>query len=329
MRLAFVGDVMLGRLVNRCLKRVPAEYPWGDTLPLLRTADAVFINLECVIADRGKPWPRKVFTFRTDSRNVEVLRTAHVTVASLANNHSLDYGAEALLDCLEILQRHGIWAVGAGATLGAARLPAVLAVCGARIAVIAVTDNEPEWQAGEETPGVFFVPFADKNPRLHDLFALVEDVRKASDLVIVSAHWGPNWGRTPLPEHVEAAHRLIDAGADVVFGHSPHILRGIEIYRGRPILYSCGNFVDDYAVDEDERNDESGIFSIECDQQGVRRVLFTPTVITRFQARLARGADWTRILGQMRTVCAGLGTDTREASEGLEISVSPVVMAER
>lgn len=327
MKLAFVGDVMLGRLVNRWLKHLPPEYPWGDTLPLLRAADAVVVNLECVIADRGKPWPRKVFTFRADARNVEVLRTARVAVASLANNHAMDYGAGALLDCLEILRRHGILAAGAGPALSSARMPAALVAGGVRIAVIAVTDNEPEWQAGEATPGVFYVPFAGDSPGLHDLVARVQAVRSVSDLVIVSAHWGPNWGRTPLPEHVGAAHRLIEAGADVVFGHSPHILRGIEVYRERPILYSCGNFVDDYAVDEDERNDESGIFTIECEPQRVRRVLFTPTVIARFQARLVRGVDRTRIVDEMRALCAGLGTGAGEAPEGLEIPVSPAVPA--
>src|SRR5579884_1191549 len=121
MRLVFVGDVMLGRLVNARLAACPPEYPWGDTLPLLHAADAVFINLECVLSDRGEPWPGKVFTFRSDARNVAVLSAARVTAASLANNHSLDYGPDALLDCLAVLRERRILAAGAGASLEAAR----------------------------------------------------------------------------------------------------------------------------------------------------------------------------------------------------------------
>ena len=95
MRIVLVGDVMLGRLVNRHLASVPPEHPWGDTLSLLRSADALIVNLECVISDRGEPWPGRIFTFRSDLKNVAVLTAAGVTAVSLANNHSMDYGGGA------------------------------------------------------------------------------------------------------------------------------------------------------------------------------------------------------------------------------------------
>ncbi len=319
MRLVFVGDVMLGRLVNARLAACPPEYPWGDTLPLLHAADAVFINLECVLSDRGEPWPGKVFTFRSDARNVAVLSAARVTAASLANNHSLDYGPDALLDCLAVLRERRILAAGAGASLEAARRPAVCAIRGGRAALVAFTDNEPGWEAGPAAPGIFYVPLAGRTPRLDALLGAVADARRRSDLVIVSAHWGPNWGRAPLPEHVEAARLLVDAGADVVFGHSPHICRGVEVYRERPILYSCGDYIDDYAVDPVERNDESCIFRVDCASGRVRRVVLTPTVIREFQARLAHGRERAGILDTMRRLCAELGTATRDVAEGLEI----------
>src|SRR5882762_11252716 len=119
MRLALVGDVMLGRLVNQILTGTPPEYPWGDTLPILHQADWRFCNLECVISDWGEPWSvtPKVFHFRSDARNIAVLQTAHIDAVSLANNHTLDFEYTAMLDMLGLLDRAGIGHAGAGVNL--------------------------------------------------------------------------------------------------------------------------------------------------------------------------------------------------------------------
>ncbi len=310
---------MLGRLVNAHLAAAPPAYPWGDTLPVLRGADAVILNLECVLADRGQPWPEKVFTFRSDSKNVAVLTAAGVTAVSLANNHSLDFGDDALQDCIATLLRHGIRPAGAGASLDAARRPATFTAGGTRVAVVAFTDDMPEWEARAEGPGVWHVPLQWADPRFGRLLDAIGEAREHSDVVVVSAHWGPNWGYAPLPDHVEAAHRFIDRGADVVFGHSPHVFRGVELYRGRPVLFSCGNYVDDYAVDDLERNDQSFIWCADLEDHRLRRLLLLPTVIRAFQARLARGVDRSRIAQRFRALCADLGTETAETPEGLEI----------
>jgi poly-gamma-glutamate capsule biosynthesis protein CapA/YwtB (metallophosphatase superfamily) len=318
MRIILLGDVMLGRLVNRHLTTVAPEHPWGSTLPLLRSADALVLNLECVIADRGEPWPGKIFAFRSDLKNVAVLTAARVTAVSLANNHSLDYGPDALCDCLGALLRRGIRPAGAGVSLDAARRPAEFEAGGVHVALLAFTDNEPGWEAGSR-PGVHYVPVDPDDPRFARLLAAVAAARRAHDLVIVSAHWGPNWGYTPPEKHVAAARLLVDAGADVVYGHSPHVVRGIEIYRDRPILYSCGNYIDDYAVDEIERNDESFVFCLDYAAGVLQRLLLVPTIIEEFQARLARGLEAERIVRRMRRLCAGLGTETRPAADGLTI----------
>jgi poly-gamma-glutamate synthesis protein (capsule biosynthesis protein) len=316
---------MLGRLVNRHLATAAPEHPWGDTLPLLRLADALALNLECVIADRGKPWRGKIFTFRSDLKNAAVLTAARVTAVSLANNHSLDYGPDALRDCVAALVRHGIRPAGAGASLDTARRAAQFSAGGTRVALLAFTDNEPAWEAGSSAPGVHYVPVDPEDERFVRLLTGVKEVRRAHDLVIVSAHWGPNWGYAPSKEHVTAAHLFVDAGADVVFGHSPHVVRGIEVYRDRPILYSCGNFVDDYAVDEVERNDESFVFCFNYAAGALQRVLLVPTMIEDFQARLAQGPDAERIVNRMRALCAAFGTETRPAPDGLNVLV-PVAL---
>lgn len=323
MRLAFLGDVMLGRLVNNVLKETPATYVWGDTLHVLRQADARIINLECVIADHGEPWPGKTFTYRSDAKNVAVLKEAAISAVSLANNHSQDYGQEALVECLDILERHSIPYAGAGRSIAEAMRPAVFKVDLMRVAVIAFTDNEPGWKAAERQSGIFYVPVDTSDRHFKQLEHLTQTVRRSSDFVIVSAHWGPNWGYDPLPSHRKAARALIEAGVDVVFGHSPHIFRGIEIYKGKPILYSCGDFIDDYAVDEIERNDWSAIFMLDYENFQFKKITIVPTVIRNCQARLAEGGEKETIAWLMRRLCADLGTDASVGKDGIVIIAPP------
>jgi poly-gamma-glutamate capsule biosynthesis protein CapA/YwtB (metallophosphatase superfamily) len=329
MRLALLGDVMLGRLVNEALRALPPAYPWGDTLPILRAADAVIANLECVLADHGVPQPEKVFTFRSDTKNVAVLNAARVAAVSLANNHSLDYGCEALVECLSVLHGCGIAVAGAGRSLDEAAAPVLVSLRGRAspvadvpaLALVGWTDNEPAWEAGPHTPGVFYVsltPDGD-DPREEALLSVVAAAANAGQCVIVSAHWGPNWGVEPLADHVRVARRLIDAGADVIFGHSPHVFRGVELYRGKPIFYGCGDFIDDYYVDAVERNDLSCVSVLDYEEGRLRRLLLYPTVIRRFQARLARGADREMFLERAARVCRACGTRTHLVPEGLEI----------
>jgi len=310
MQLLFVGDVMLGRLVNEMLKHESPAYPWGDTLPILQAADLRICNLECVIANQGAPWiaTPKVFHFRSDARNIAVLEAAGIHAVSLANNHTLDFGYDALHEMLTILDAAGIWYAGAGRNLQEAARPALMELQGNRIGLLAFTDNEPPWAATPTQSGVYFVPIDLQDARARNLFENIHRAKEAVDFLIVSAHWGPNWGYTPPPEHILFGHALIDAGADIVFGHSGHVFRGIEIYHGRPILYCTGDFIDDYAVDPVERNDQSLIFTIEIDQQRIHRLRLYPITIRHFQARLAQGAEAEAIAIQMQRLCAGLHT---------------------
>ena len=306
MQLAFVGDVMLGRLVNRQLKSVPPDFPWGDTLPVLARADIRFANLECVLADGGAPQPGKVFHFRSDVRNVAVLSAAAIDAVSLANNHVLDYGLDAFGETLPALERCGILHAGAGPDLEAALRPAIRRVGPTAVGLIAFTDNQPDWEA-DRGPGVFYVPAAGSDRRVTELLDLVRRTKARVQLLIVSAHWGPNWGSGAPPEHRALARALIEAGADVVYGHSPHIFRGVELFRNRPIIYSAGDFVDDYAVDPLERNDQSFIFLLSTDRGTPRTLRLHPTLIADFQARLA-GRSSRQIAERMQRLSRHLGT---------------------
>ena len=148
LNLLFVGDVMLGRGVNAVLRDEHADYPWGNTLSIFRSADLRIANLECAISDRGSPWPEKEFTFRSDASNIGVLKAAGIDAVSLANNHSIDFGTDAFSDTLTILDHAGIAHAGAGPDLAAAFAPGTLTAPGAKIALVSFTDNEPQWEAG-------------------------------------------------------------------------------------------------------------------------------------------------------------------------------------
>src|SRR5258707_4830453 len=326
MNILFVGDVMLGRLVNEVLREKPPEYPWGDTLSLFQIADVRICNLECVISDWGTPWSLtpKVFHFRSDAKDVEILRVAHSDAVPLANKQTLDFEYDGLFHTLHNLDAGGIHHAGAGTTLDDASKPAVWEMKGIQLGFIAFTDNEPAWEATQEQPGVLYVPIQLQDRRAENLLTMVSKTKDVVDFLIVSAHWGPNWGYTPPAEHIPFAHALIDAGADVLFGHSGHIVRGIEVYKDKPIMYCTGDFIDDYAVDEIERNDRSCLFIVETDGYAISRLLLYPTVIQDFQARRAPPADRSAIIAVMRKLCAKLQTATtwNEKEERLEIQVN-------
>lgn len=326
LRVLLVGDVMLGRLVNDVLKQKPPAYPWGDTLSLFQQADVRLCNLECALSDRGAPWSAtpKVFHFRSDAKNVETLTAARIDAVSLANNHALDFDYEGLFQTMGTLRGAGIRYAGAGTTLAEASAPAVWTVKGHTLGLLACTDNEPAWEATDERPGVWYVPTTLEEPRATRLLEAVRKTKSAVDLLIVSAHWGPNWGYDPPAEHIPFAHALIDAGADVIFGHSGHVIRGIELYRDKPILYCAGNFIDDYRVDDIERNDQSCVFVVEIEGAAISRLLLYPTVIRAFQARRAQGSERRAIASMMQQLCMKLHTVTRwdEHAGRLEIRVA-------
>lgn len=307
MQIALLGDVMLGRLVNDQLKVADPTYPWGDTLPVLRQADIRFANLECVLADDGTPAPGKMYRFRSDVKNVESLRCAAVDVVSLANNHVLDFGVDALREMLSALDQHAILRAGAGMDLEAAQRPVVHWAGATAVGFIAFTDNQPGWEATVRAPGIYYVPVDAGDRRVTHLLELVRRTKGQVQLLVVSAHWGANWGSDVPPAHQGLARALIEAGADVVFGHSAHIFRGVEIYRNRPIVYSAGDFVDDYAVDPDERNDQSFVFLLETDGSIPRTLRLHPTNITHLQTRLAR-RNAGKIAERMQRLSRRLGT---------------------
>src|SRR5215218_7108383 len=305
---------MLGRGVNETLRGVRPEEPWGDVLPLLLSADLRIINLECAITGHRRPWSRtpKVFHFRADPLATEVLRAARVDACSLANNHTLDFEEKGLLDTLAHLEAAGIRYAGAGRNLEEAARPVLLE---GGVTLVAFTDNEPPFAAGPDKPGTNYLPVSTEPEVLRRVEEAIGAAREAgARTVVFSNHWGPNMVRRPRATFRRFARAVVDRGADVYYGHSAHVFQGVEVYRSKPILYDTGDFIDDYAVDPDLRNDRSFLFRVSMEDGDLRRLELFPVVLPFARVELARGDEQEIILDRMVNLSAEMGTvfDRRE-----------------
>ena len=313
--LVLIGDVMLGRKVDEALKdHMRPEEPWGDVMPLLDAADLRIINLECAITDNEQPWTRtpKVFHFRAKPSAIETLRTARIDVCSLANNHTLDFEEQGLLDTLEHLDAAGIRYAGAGRNQNEAADPAILTVRVGhtiRVALLAFTDNEPPFAAGTDRPGTNYLPVSLEPSVLRRVERAVADAREMGvDTIIFSNHWGPNMVQRPQEIFRRFARAVIDRGVDIYYGHSAHVFQGVEIYRGKPILYDTGDFIDDYAVNPELRNDWSFLFRVSVEGGRFERLGLTPVKLSYARVDLATSGEREAILDRMEHLSAEMGT---------------------
>ncbi len=361
-RIGFTGDVMLGRLVDERQRRRPVTAVWGDVLDRLRSLDGLVVNLECCLSTRGDPWPGRPFHFRADPDwAVPALEAAGVDVVALANNHVLDFGEAALADTLDALDGGGVAHAGAGPDVEAARAPAVVEVGdgavdagdttdgddvpdgdaaggddaadadagdpadGLTLAVVSFTDNTPEYAAGEDSPGTAHVEMDRENDETRRAVeSALERARAADpDLVVASLHWGPNMVTEPPSAFREFGRWLVERGVDVIHGHSAHVFQGVAVHDGAPVLYDAGDFVDDYAVDADLRNDRSFLFVLRVDgATGTPRALrLVPVDIDDFAVHEARPpvARWCR--DRMRELSAPFGTGFERAGDSLVVDL--------
>jgi poly-gamma-glutamate capsule biosynthesis protein CapA/YwtB (metallophosphatase superfamily) len=312
MRLGLAGDTMLGRKVAEAIAERGAESLVADDLvEVTHEADLFVLNLECCISQRGTPWPDpgKPFFFRAPPAATELLKRLGVDCVTLANNHALDFGPEALLDSLEHLRAAGIHSVGAGADLPAAREPAFLEAGGLRLAVLGCSDHPADYAARDDRPGVAY-----GLEWLPDAIAGLD-----ADAVLVTPHWGPNMAPGPIPRVRRSARALRQAGATLIAGHSAHVFHGVE----NGVLYDLGDFLDDYAVDPVLRNDLGLLFLVELDPQGPVRVEVVPLKLEYCRTRLANADEAARITRRFREACRALGTEVHEQQGRLVVLRRP------
>jgi poly-gamma-glutamate synthesis protein (capsule biosynthesis protein) len=313
-RIGLAGDVMLGRSVHERHHDEPPGSVWGSTLPRLRALDGVVANLECCISARGERWPGKVYHFRAGPDwALPALDAAGAACVSLANNHALDFGVPALLDTLDGLDRTGIAAAGAGRDLRAARGPVTTDVGGVTVGMLALTDRNPEFAATTERPGTAVAAPTARDRRTRRLVRWQLDRLEGADVVVASLHWGPNWDLVKRPPLRRFARWLVDRGVDVVHGHSAHVPQGIEVYEGAPILYDCGDLVDDYVVKGDLHNDRGFLYELVVEDGAVAAVRLHPVELdVGVNAASPAAARWLR--ERIRTLSDRFGTTIRTES---------------
>jgi len=292
--IAAVGDIMLGHRAEPYLAREGPAYPFVQVLPVLRQAQLVIGNLESPISTRGTAVENKQFTLRVGPVAADALKAAGIRVVSLANNHILDFGPQALQDTLTVLNENGILYAGAGMDLDDARAPALLKIGNRTIAFLSYSLTFPlEFYASAGRPGTApgYKEYVKKD---------IQKVRPLADLVVVSFHWGAELMASAKTYQQDLGRRSIDWGADLVLGHHPHILQELEVYRGRLIAYSLGNFV--FGSESDRTN---GSIILLCTFKGkaLARVEAVPLDVNNYrvayQPRVLTGSKADGLLAEI------------------------------
>lgn len=256
LRESFIRDardyIALAEAANGPIPRpVAPEVPWGEALALLDEAapDLRIINLETSVTTSGRFAPGKGIHYRMHPGNIGCLTAARIDACVLANNHVLDFGVRGLEETLDVLHAAGLRTAGAGRDATEAWAPAELRTPNGRVLLFAAAHSSSGVTRGNsaqrERPGLAFLPDLS-DAAAESLLERIRAERRSEDAVIVSLHWGSNWGYGVPPEQTRFARRLIDGGADIIYGHSSHHPRPIEIYRGRAVLYGCGDLINDY-----------------------------------------------------------------------------------
>lgn len=301
-RLLFAGDVYLS---DHVLEAYDAAGGIDGVLSQdyqaeIQAADFFMTNEEFPFSTRGTPAPDKQFTFRVHPEKVKLMEEMGIDLVTLANNHALDYGRDAMLDTIDTLDHAGIRHVGAGKNLAEARKPDVVELNGRTFAFIGATRVYPEadWAAGTDSAGMFSA--YDGGAQLAEE---VKAAKQQADYVIAYVHWGIEREETPNEVQKSIAHRLVDAGADLVVGAHPHVLQGIEYYQGVPIAYSLGNFVFGSSIPS------TALLQADVDDEGIRLRLIPGTSAAGYTRKLDDAEKIAAFYEKMSGLSSGVKID--------------------
>lgn len=298
---------MLARSIGAALQRDPTDSPFAGVIEQLRAADVTVGNLECALGTAGQR-ARKSYTFLAPPEGATSVADAGFDVVSLANNHSLDFGPQALESTLQLLDAAGVRHVGAGRNCAEVHQPALLDTKGLRLAFLACVNTPAEgsyrratWEATVDRAGVAWGV-------VEDVQAGVTAARAQADAVIVLLHSGSEGRNTPNATQRALARAAIDGGAALVIGSHPHVLQGVERYGNGVIAYSLGNFVFDGFRGA---ANESAILQVKLGREGVRDVAWAPIVIQRGRPQAAEGRQAQRILERIERLSAQMSSAIR------------------
>ncbi len=286
--LLFGGDVTLTEAYS---DKVGRDHQWAFAqLPESRDADISMVNLEAPFTQQNQALPGKKFNFKAPPENVQVLQNGGIDIVNLANNHTMDYQGAGLQETLATLDKAGIKSIGAGADVKAARRPVVMEVKGQTVAYLGYYDAD--LHAATATG-------AGTNPRHNDRVAAdIKALRGQVDWIVVNYHWGEELAKYPGDWQIDLARFTVDQGADLVVGHHAHVLQGAEVYKGRPIVYSLGNFIFGGKAVSDY---DTAALKVSLKEQQMK-VEFLPVQVRNFQPKVVNGQSGQQILSQITNV---------------------------
>jgi poly-gamma-glutamate synthesis protein (capsule biosynthesis protein) len=364
-RLALCGDVMTGRGVDQILpypgdptlherhvqdarqyvglaeavngpipRPVDFSWPWGDAPQAIDEAapDLSLVNLETSVTTSDDYEPGKAVHYRMNPANLPCLTAAKLDVCVLANNHVLDFGVVGLEETLDVLAGAGLTMVGAGRDSDEASRPVTIDARSAAVTVLAFgmpSSGVPaRWGATKDRPGVNVVGKVSDGAAA-DVMGRIRQAKGEGNLVVVSVHWGSNWGYDVPNTDIRLGHRLVDAGADIVFGHSSHHPRPIEVYRGKLVLYGCGDFIDDYegiTGYEEYRDDLRLLYLADLDDKTGRLAALRMTPFQTRQLRLHRAsaADSSWLGSTLNRVSRRFASSVHVSTDG-SLVLGPIV----
>ncbi|HUG29997.1 MAG TPA: CapA family protein [Candidatus Limnocylindria bacterium] len=314
---AVVGDVILGGTVNSLAADRGADFPLGNLAPLI-DADLAIANLESVATSRGERGVEKSelvpYHFRARPETLAVLTAGGIDAVATANNHSGDFGPEAMLEQNELLDEMGIARVGSGRTRTEACAPIYLAAgSGLRVALFSADATEPHFAAEGGEPGTCHLSLGDGAAWESEFAEPIADARRHAHAVLFAIHWGDDWVAEPSREKRSLGQRLIELGVDVVLGSNAHVLQGIERHEQGLILHDLG-----HALAPFENAADSAIATLTVTPNGIESVALDPIVADTDRARLATGEEASRILDRLVELSDDLDTSVAEGRVSLE-----------
>ncbi len=301
--LVAVGDIMLGRYIGRVTHDYGSDFPFSKVASLLRAADIVFGNLESIIStSECRPsYPGKPYNFHASKDAAPALRNAGFTVLNLANNHAMDYGESSLTKTARLLAENGIVTLGAGKDGEQAHKPAIVSVSGTSFGFLGYSmAHAGSVYAGQQHAGIAQL-------KLDDIKRDIAELRGKVDVLVVSLHWGKEYDTMPTQQQRQDVHTMIDWGADIIIGHHPHVLQGLEIYNGKLIAYSLGNFV----FDQQGRGTDKSIL-LACTFRGKQVNSIDVVPLDRFRhyfPKVAQEGEKQSILTNLRKISLPLNRD--------------------
>jgi len=287
-----VGDVLLDRGIRTSIQKNGVDYPFEEVSTFIRGHDLAFCNLECPLFSSSTPLNKR-YCFAAEPTYLEGLKNAGFNVISIANNHTIDQGRDAFLKTKSLLEEQGLYPVGGGKNQKEAQGPTIIERKGLRFAFFGYIDMLLEGiTCLEDKPAPAWAT-------TEEIIEEIKKVRDKVDFVIISFHWGVEFQHTPTINQVETAHRLIDAGADLILGHHPHVLQSIENYKGRYIIYSFGNFVfDQHKLPQRQ----SMIFCCTFKKGEIKDAYFIPILIKDFKPNVAKGEERKDIIETIKKI---------------------------